>query len=97
MQFCVEPTDFEFEGKKLILYKILRKTCPLTPTRRCKFLEIFKNAFTRLFVGSSHLIVPILCTLDLPDPNDKGKRDFGAKLGQILTLDVSARGKICKF
>ena len=97
MRFCVEPTDLEFECKKLILYKISRQTCALTPTGRCKFLEIFKNAFTRLFVGSSRLIVPILCTLDLPDPNDKGKRDFGAKLGQILTLDVSARGKICKF
>ena len=76
MRFCVEPTDLEFECKKLILYKISRQTCALTPTGRCKFLEIFQNAFTRLFVGSSRLIVPILCTSDLPDPNNKGKRDF---------------------
>ena len=38
-----------------------------------------------------------LSTSDLPVPNNKTKRDFGTKLGQILTFDLSLRGLICKI
>jgi len=33
----------------------------------------------------------------LPEPNDKPKRDFGGKLGQILNFDLSIWDEICHF
>ncbi len=33
----------------------------------------------------------------MPDPNDKPNSDFGAKLGKILTFDLSVRGQVWKF
>ncbi len=60
----------------------------------CKF---WKNAITGLFTWSSCFTVLFLSKSDLPDPNDKPKRDFGAKLGQILTFELSVQGQICKF
>ena len=55
----IRLTDFELEAKTRILDQISSQIWPLTPTGRGPFLENFKNAFTRLFVGSSRLIVSI--------------------------------------
>jgi hypothetical protein len=47
--------------------------------------------------GQVASLCQFLSTSDMPDPNDKPKSDFGAKLGQILTFDLFVRGQIWKF
>jgi hypothetical protein len=49
------------------------------------------------FQGQAASLCQFLSTSDQPDLNDKQKRDFRAKLGQILTFDLSVRGQIGKF
>ena len=47
--------------------------------------------------GQVASLCQFLSTSDQPNPNDKPKRDFGPKLGQILNFDLSVRGQISKF
>ncbi len=53
----------------------------------------FKNAFRACLYGQVACSCQFLSTSDLPDPNDKPKRDFGEKFGQLLTFDLSAGGQ----
>jgi hypothetical protein len=55
--------------------------------------QIYKICKKKTLQACSKGQVASLCqfvsTSDQPDPNDKPKRDFGAKLGQIMTFDLS--------
>jgi hypothetical protein len=73
------------------------KFLPLTSPCEVKFANFEKTPLRAGSQGQVASLCQCLSTSDLPDPNDKPKRDFGAKLGQILTFDLSVRGQICKF
>jgi hypothetical protein len=86
-----DPNDKPKRDFGVKLCQILTSPCEV------KFANCEKNAVTGWFPWSSYFTVPIFVHIGFAGSDDKPKRDFGAKLGQIFTFDLSARGQICKF
>jgi hypothetical protein len=64
---------------------------------RGQIWKFWKTPLRACSQGQVTSLSQFLSTSDMPDPNDKPNSDFGAKLGKILTFDLSVRGQVWKF
>ena len=90
-------TDFELDDKTQFFIKFRVKFDLWPLLVGVHFWKISKTPLQVCSHGQVASLCRFLSTSDQPNPNDKPKRDFGSKLGQILNFDLPVWGQISKF